>query len=418
MIDPTLNGGAADAGRSAQADKLTQAERAQGAWVASLPKSAQAEGAAQGAWVASLPKSEPVAIYFDGMTNRKHNVALRFGPALEIVEDGNVVASFAYGDVRRADGPPGILRLRSVSALPLARLEISDDATKGAVAAQCPMLDGERGASRQTWRIVFWSAAAVCSIVLTAVYGIPLAADRLAPLVPFALEKRIGEAVDREVRTMFDGRACGGAEGQRAFTAMMEKLAAAGGLALSMEAEVISSAVPNAFALPGGKVYLLDGLLQKATSADEIAGVLAHELGHVQHRDSLRQIIQTSGSSFLIGLLFGDITGAGAVIFMGRSLLDASYSREAEQGADAFAVDIMRKLGRSARPMGELLVRITDRDISNGLTILGSHPLSADRLATMKKEDRPNTGPEILSAAEWRALKAICQGNSAPATRK
>src|SRR5215210_3013984 len=105
MSDPNISGGPAPSGGPAS------------------------DRSAQGAWVASLPKSAPAAIYFDGTTNRKHKVTLRFGGTLEIIEDGNVVGRWAYGDVRRAEGPPGLLRLRAVSALPLARLEISDQAT-------------------------------------------------------------------------------------------------------------------------------------------------------------------------------------------------------------------------------------------------------------------------------------------------
>src|SRR5262249_35099226 len=166
--------------------------------------------------------------------------------------------------------------------------------------------------------------------------------------------------------------------------------------------------VPNAYALPGGKVYLLDGLLQKAESPDEIAGVLAHELGHVHHRDSLRKIIQTGGTSFLIGLLFGDITGGSAVLFVGRSLFDASYSREQERDADAFAVGVMQKLGRSPKPFGELLVRVTGADDTGSLTLPSSRPVSEDRLALMSKDTGSGVGPELLSAAEWKALKNIC----------
>ena len=373
----------------------------------------RAAAPAQGAWVAALPKSEPVAVYYDGVTNRKRQVALRFGSALEIIEDGTTVASWAYGDVRRAEGPPGTLRLRSLSALPLARLEIADGATRGAVAAQCPLLDGEPGSARQTWRIVGWSMAAACSIVLTVLYGIPLLADRLAPLVPFSWEQRFADSMDGQLRAMFQAKTCTGAQGQQAFAAMMEKLQQAGGIELPIAAEVLSSRVPNAFALPGGRIYLLDGLLDKARSVDEVAGVLAHELGHIHHRDHLRQLIKNGGTSFLVGLLFGDITGASAVIFAGRSLLEASYSREAEQDADAFAIGIMRKLGRSPRPLGELLVRMRESNErwEKAMTLMSSHPLTADRLAAMTRGDRPNAGPEILSGAEWSALKAICQGN-------
>ena len=117
--------------------------------------------------------------------------------------------------------------------------------------------------------------------------------------------------------------------------------------------------VPNAFALPGGKVYLFNGLLAKAENPDEIAGVLAHELGHVSHRDNTRNMIYSGGTSFLIGLLFGDVTGSGAMIFASRSLFTASYSREAEQGADDFSIDVMHRLGRPTKPMGDLIFRIT-----------------------------------------------------------
>ena len=352
------------------------------------------------------------AVYFDGTSNRKRRVALRMAAGLDIIEDGAVVDTWPYDRIRRADGAHSLLRLACVSALPLARLEIEDAATAQALIPHCASLDVGRGGSAQTWRIVFWSAAAVCSIVAVVLYGIPFAADRLAPLVPMSVENRIGEAVDKQIRVMLGGKTCDGAAGRAAFAAMVGKVAHAAGIETPLEAEVLSSPVPNAFALPGGKVYLLDGLLQKARNPDEVAGVIAHELGHVHHRDNLRKIIQEGGTSFLAGLLLGDVIGATAVIFVARSVLDASYSREAEQRADAFAVETMHTLGRSAAPMGELLVRLTANDPSKYLTIIASHPLSEDRLVAMTKQDRPVTGPEILSAQEWQALKGVCKTSS------
>jgi len=350
--------------------------------------------------------ADGIAVYYDGTSNRKRRVALRFADKLEIVEDGAILATWPYGDIRRADSPQ-TLRLSCVSALPLARLDIEDETTAQTVLARSPLLNASSGG--QTWRVVGWSLAAVCSIVAMTLYGIPLAADRLAPLVPHAVEKRIGDAVDKQVRLLFGGKVCDRPEGQAAFAAMVEKLRIAGAVDQPLEAQVLSASLPNAFALPGGKVYLMDGLLQKAQSPDEIAGVIAHELGHVQHRDNLRKVIQTGGTSFLIGLLFGDITGGSAVIFASRSILDASYSRDAETDADAFATRAMHRLGRSPRPMGEFLVRVTGGKGKETATILDSHPLSEARLARMKQDDRPVTGPDILTAQEWRALKDICK---------
>jgi Zn-dependent protease with chaperone function len=349
------------------------------------------------------------AIFFDGASNRKHEVALSFTTGLDIVEDGVVIAIWPYEAIRRMDGPPALLRLGCASAPPLARLEIADPATAEAVARHSPSLDDGRGGAAQTGRIVFWSIAAICSILLVAIYGVPLAADRLAPLTPVSVENRIGEAVDAQVRLTLKGKVCAEAEGQAAFRSLVDKLKRAGGMDMPIEAKVLSGAMPNAFALPGGKVYLLDGLLQRARDPDEIAGIVAHELAHVRHRDGLRRIIQAGGTSFLIGLLLGDLFGSSALIFATQSILDASYSREAEQGADAFTVEVMHKLGRSPRPTGELLFRITGAEGKSSITILNSHPLTEDRLAMMKKHDRPNTGPALLSDKEWAALKSICK---------
>jgi hypothetical protein len=344
------------------------------------------------------------AVFYDGTSNRKRSVTLRFADAMQIVEDGTAVATWPYADVRRADGRKG-LRLLCTSALPLARLEIADPAAAAQVMAHCPQLDAGRG-SAQTGRIVAWSLAAAVSIVLVTIYGIPLLADRLAPLVPFAVEKRIGEAVDRQARAVFGGQNCTRPEGQAAFDKMMTKIKDAGGFDAPLQAHVLSSNIANAYALPGGTVYLLDGLLQRAKNVDEVAGVMAHELGHAQNRDGLRKIIQTGGSSFLIGLLFGDVTGGSAVLFAARSIVDASYSREAEGRADAFTIKAMQGLGRSPQPMGEFLVRITGGGRIS--TVIDSHPLSADRLDRMKKAERGETGPPILTDAEWQALKNIC----------
>ena len=107
--------------------------------------------------------------------------------------------------------------------------------------------------------------------------------------------------------------------GQAAFAKLVDRVARSRpGSMTSVEAAVLATPVPNAFALPGGKVYVFNGLLAKAENPDEIAGVLAHEFGHLKHRDGTRNLIYNGGTSFLIGLLFGDVTGSGALIFASR----------------------------------------------------------------------------------------------------
>ena len=77
---------------------------------------------------------------------------------------------------------------------------------------------------------------------------------------------------------------------------------------------VLRVRVPNAVALPGGRIYVFQGLIDKAESPDELAGVIGHEIGHVAHRDGTRAVLQSAGLSFLLGMLLGDFVGGGAVV--------------------------------------------------------------------------------------------------------
>ena len=352
------------------------------------------------------------AIYFDGMSSRRHAVTLAFSYALEIRGDESMLARWAYADIRRADSPTGTLRLSCQTAPPLARLEIRDAALATEVTSRCTMLDDHHLGRRGVAKIVFWSLGAATSIVLMVLFGLPLAADRLAPLVPEGMERRIGEVAEKQVKLLFDGRVCNNEAGQKAFTKLVNTLREQAGMDTSVQSAVLASTIPNAFALPGGKVFLFDGLLTKAENPDEIAGVLAHELAHHKHRDNMRGLIHNGGTSFLIGLLFGDITGSSALIFASQTLVTASHSREQEGDADTFAIEIMQKLGRSPKPMGELLYRVTGKEGGKGLSIISSHPLSEDRLARMTREHKPPSGPPLLSQEEWVALKSICKSGS------
>ena len=349
------------------------------------------------------------AIYFDGKSSRRRLVTLAFNDRLELHEAPEQATEWNYADIRRADGPAGTLRVTCLTAPALARLEIRDAAVAAELVSRCTHLDDNIPGRHGVAAIVGWSVAAAVSIVAVVLFGVPLAADRLTPLVPQAFEARLGEAADRQIKTVFDGKVCSSAAGQAALEKLVGRVREGAGLDTSVRTAVLSTPVPNAFALPGGTVYVFKGLLARAEGPDEIAGVLAHEFGHLRHRDSTRNLITSGGTSFLIGLLFGDITGSGALVFASRTLVTSSYSREAEQNADSFSIDTMHRLGRSPKAMGELLLRVTGKDEDKTLSILSSHPLTEDRLARMKSEERPLTGPPLLTADEWASLRAICE---------
>jgi Zn-dependent protease with chaperone function len=350
---------------------------------------------------------DPV-IYFDGMSSRRRAAALVFADMLEIDAGDGAATRWAYADIRRADSPSGTLRVSCLTAPPLARLEIRDAAVAAELTSHCLGIDENYPSRRGVATIVGWSVAAAVSIIGVVFFGVPLAADRLAPLVPESFERRLGDVAERQVKILFGDKVCSNPAGQQAFAKLVNALREPAGLDPSVQSAVLSTPIPNAFALPGGKVFLFDGLLAKAQNPDEIAGVLAHELGHLKHRDNMRGLIYNGGTSFLIGLLFGDITGSSALIFASRTLVTASHSREAEANADSFAINVMQRLGRSPKPMGELLFRVTGKEGGGGLSILSGHPLTEDRLARMSREDQPAKGPPLLTPEEWQALKSIC----------
>ena len=197
----------------------------------------------------------------------------------------------------------------------------------------------------------------------------------------------------------------------QALETLAEKLREANGLDYEgLKLDVIKSKVPNAFALPGGRIIVLDGILQASESSDEIAGVLAHEMGHIAHHDGMRTLIESGGMGFVLGTVLGDFAGATAIFFAGKALVQASFSREVEAAADAYAIETMRALGRSPVPLGVLLARLS-KSVSGDKSLpslLDSHPATPDRLAAMKASGVVTTGLPILSETQFKALKRIC----------
>jgi Zn-dependent protease with chaperone function len=266
-------------------------------------------------------------------------------------------------------------------------------------------------------KVVALSIAAVISLVLVGVFGVPAIADRLAPHVPPSVERKFGAAVDAQVRAMLDtdrkGQAfeCGHADAEKAGRAALDRLVArldaAAALDVPLTVAVLRRADANAIALPGGRIYLFDGLIAKAQSVDEVAGVIAHEIGHVAHRDGTRSVLQAAGLSFLFGMVLGDFVGGGAVVIAAKMLLQLSYSREVERRADAFAVELANRIGSDARALGTILTRIEGAS-HPGTRLLLDHPDTKDRLAAIAAAATVKASVPLLDPAEWAALKRIC----------
>jgi predicted Zn-dependent protease len=161
--------------------------------------------------------------------------------------------------------------------------------------------------------------------------------------------------------------------------------------------------------LPGGHIYVFQGLVTRAQSPDELAGVIAHEIGHVAHRDGTRSVLQSAGLSFLFGMLLGDFTGGGVVVIAARTVVQSAYSREVEAAADDYGVRLMASIGGDVRAFAAILERIAGA-IEPGVKILLDHPQVKDRVAAINAaaERLPAERRPLLSPPEWAALKRIC----------
>ncbi len=299
-------------------------------------------------------------IFFDGATSARRPVLVELASDGLVVRDGverDMLVRWPYDELDHLAAPAGILRLAHAGSRNLARLEVRDPALAHAIDEASVPVD-RTGATERRGRlkVVAWSVIAMVSLVIAGVYGLPALAGKLAPLVPLSAERWLGAAVDTQARKMLDKGGSslpfecgsGGADetaGSAALARLMDKLGTTAGLPIALNAKVIRRSEANAVALPGGRIYVFQGLIEKAENADELAGIIAHEIGHVAHRDGTRSILQSAGLSFLFGMLLGDFVGGTAVVIGARAVLQSSYSREVEAAADRYGLDLMGRLG-------------------------------------------------------------------------
>jgi len=151
---------------------------------------------------------------------------------------------------------------------------------------------------------------------------------------------------------------------------------------------VVDSKEVNAFALPGGWIYVNRGLIERATDLSELAGVIGHEIGHVTRRHSVQQMQQAQeanvGLSLLCTLTKVCESGASqAAINIGGSALFAKFSRTDEAEADAEGVATTIKAGISPNGIPEMFrILLRERRTNPGAVdaFFASHPLEEDRI--------------------------------------
>ncbi|MGN6571927.1 MAG: M48 family metallopeptidase [Pseudolabrys sp.] len=360
--------------------------------------------------------------FFDGRVSTRRDVRVTLGARTLIIDDADDrrLAEWPYEEIEGLPAPDGVLRLGRHGQALLERLTIADPAFAAAVDARAANVDRSGGLQhRQRLAVVGLSVTAVATLLVVAWFGVPAVAGRVAPLLPVAVERKLGAAVDLQIRSTLDSKHAGAAfecgnepgkaDARAAFVKVTQRLEAAASLPQPLHFTIVHRSEANAFAIPGGQVYVFEGLIDAAHDADELAGVLAHEIGHVAHRDGTRAVLQGAGLSFLFGMVLGDFVGGGAVVMAAKTVLQSSYSRDVEAAADVYGVGLMQQVGGNGRSLAAILARIGGAT-EPGMKILRDHPDTKARIATIERLAPGGGEPAMLAPAEWTALRGICKG--------
>ena len=314
-----------------------------------------------------------------------------------------------------------VLSLRADAALDsalikTARLTVSDPDMVSMLTRLCPNLkrrDVARGTGSKIATRVGLAAAALGVMIFVI---LPAMANTLATLIPIEREVAYGKSVVSQMERLLGGRAEGGLtcnadEGLAALEAMTNRLTEAGDLNYDLNVVVFDHKMVNAFAAPGGQIVIMRGLIDKAQGPDEVAAVLAHEIGHVEARDTTRNALRAAGSAGLLSLVLGDFAGGSAVVVVAEYTLNASYTREAEAAADVFALNMLEASGTDAAALATFFDSLAgvERTMPELPVYLSSHPETVDRAEAARQfaETQGRTSP-ILRDAEWAALQGIC----------
>jgi beta-barrel assembly-enhancing protease len=346
--------------------------------------------------------------YSDGLTARRHAVHVTANVAgLAFDADGAAII-WSWHEVRVIDRAAGRLGNASV---PDARLDVPSAALDTLV-HHAPHLSAAAG-QKGHLRLVAGLVAAGAATAALVFFGIPAAAVPLAKITPASFEEQLGRSVEAQLDLPLtickgEGASTGGAD---ALQDVATRLADQADLRFPITVRVIDTPIINALALPGGKVWVTRGLIEKAGTPDEVAAVIAHEIAHVENRDVLVSLYRVMGFGLILDAVLGGGTGAGQqIIMLGANLADTRHSRDVEARADARGMELLHEAGLDSRGMAAFFDRLSNLEpkgaLGDWMELVSTHPSSAGRREQARAAAR--SGEPALTASEWAAVRQVC----------
>lgn len=237
-------------------------------------------------------------------------------------------------------------------------------------------------------------------------YLIPWLAGMAAQMVPVQKETELGETLFKQMVPE--------AHLDSAKSSQLQEFFKETGFASAFQVKLhfVKEPVVNAFAIPGGHIVVYQGILQKITTPEELAGLLAHEVSHVNGRHSARTLFRMAGTALMFTLLLGDVTGLAAVLAdNAESLRGLQYSRALEKEADENGFEQMKERGLDALGMVKLFETLQKESssTSNIPAFLQTHPDLAERIADIHqrlKKDPYSIRKSLKLMEIFKLLKA------------
>jgi len=329
------------------------------------------------------------ADYFDGKSSERHPVTLVFrGGKLRVVGQA-VNAEFDVRRVRRSlpiGGTPRWFYLPGGGAC------VTSDVGRVERVSRKRLYERtlQKWESRPLYA-GFAVALVVATFWLIVDYGVPAGARVVAERIPVEAEAALGRESLAGLDQHFMKPSRLSAERQRVLREKLDQMVKASGATVPYRLEFRASPVfgANAFALPSGIIVMADELVKLARNDREILGVLAHELGHLHHRHTMRRLLEASATALIIAGVTGDLASASSLAASAPTLLlQTKYSRGNEREADIFAIDMLRKAGINPRALGDILARLEGKSGRGGIPdFLSSHPATEERVALSRAND-------------------------------
>lgn len=333
------------------------------------------------------------AVYFDGRSARACQVRLMLaGNRLTVVGDG--VERVEDVGMLRVSEPLGSAP-RLIKFPDGAHCEVTDHAALAAMLQAGGHRDGLVVRLQNRWR---WALASVAIAVVAVAagyrWGLPAVSEWIAYRLPDSALKQMGEStlklLDRGVfapSTLPAGRRD---ELGKAFARLyVPDGIPAKHTIVFRDGRGIGA---NAMALPNGTIVVTDQLVKLAGHDEEILAVLAHELGHLKRRHSLRMLIQGSIVGAVVAWYVGDVSSVAAGL--PTLLLEMKYSRDHEREADAYAANMLKENGVPPKRLADMLERLEkshapdgapqDSDEAGPGDYLASHPATRERIRALE----------------------------------